>query len=155
MRFRKIQQGSWWWLGKLCEVPRCYFEGDWCVIVLCTMFLVSCISFNKCLHFSYYMAGYLLDSPCTIGYLIITFLLLISACQNITYKRATFSVLFLDISPVFEHIVCISQYDTQVFNMCTILNLLSLKSSGNLVLGLGPYSIHSFHHGDWVCMADL
>ena len=22
-RFRKIWQGSWWWLGELCEVPRC------------------------------------------------------------------------------------------------------------------------------------
>ena len=29
-----------------------YFEGDWGVIVLCTMFLVSCIFFNKCLYFS-------------------------------------------------------------------------------------------------------
>ena len=28
-----------------------------------TIFLVSCIFFNKCLYFSYYMAGYLLDSP--------------------------------------------------------------------------------------------
>ena len=28
------------------------FEGDWNVIVLCTMFLVSCIFFNKCLYFS-------------------------------------------------------------------------------------------------------
>ena len=23
IRFRKIQQSSWWWLGELCEVPRC------------------------------------------------------------------------------------------------------------------------------------
>ena len=38
-----------------------YFEGDWGVIVLCTMFLVSCIFFNTRLYFSYYMAGYLLD----------------------------------------------------------------------------------------------
>ena len=38
-----------------------YFEGDWGIIVLCTMFLVSCIFFNKCFYFSYYMAGYLLD----------------------------------------------------------------------------------------------
>ena len=22
MKFRKIWQGSWWWLGKLCEIPR-------------------------------------------------------------------------------------------------------------------------------------
>ena len=41
-----------------------YFEGDWGVTVLCTMFLVSCIFFNRCLYFSYYMAGYLLDRPC-------------------------------------------------------------------------------------------
>ena len=39
-----------------------YFEGDW-VIVLCTMFLVSCIFFNKYVYFLYYMAGYLLDRP--------------------------------------------------------------------------------------------
>ena len=42
-----------------------YFEGDWGVNVLCTMLLVSCILFSKCLHFSYYMAGYFLDSPHT------------------------------------------------------------------------------------------
>ena len=40
-----------------------YFERDWGVIVLCTLFLVSCIFFNKCLYFSYYMTGYLLDRP--------------------------------------------------------------------------------------------
>ena len=40
-----------------------FFEGDWGVIVLCTMFLVSYIFFSKCLYFSYYMAGYLLDRP--------------------------------------------------------------------------------------------
>ena len=40
-----------------------YFERDWGIIVLCTMFLVSCIFFNKSLYFSYYMAGYLLDRP--------------------------------------------------------------------------------------------
>ena len=38
-----------------------YFEGDWGVIVLCTMFLVSCVFFKKCLYLSYYMAWYLLD----------------------------------------------------------------------------------------------
>ena len=41
-----------------------YFEGDWGIIVLCTMFLISCIFFNKCLCFSYYVAGYLLNRPC-------------------------------------------------------------------------------------------
>ena len=40
-----------------------YFEGDWCVIVLRTMFLVSCIFFNERLYFSCYMAGSLLDRP--------------------------------------------------------------------------------------------
>ena len=49
MRFRKIRWGGWWLLGELCEVPGAYFKGDWGVIVLCTMFLVSCIFFNKCL----------------------------------------------------------------------------------------------------------
>ena len=29
-----------------------HFEGDWGVIALCTMFLVSCIFFSKCLYFS-------------------------------------------------------------------------------------------------------
>ena len=28
-----------------------YFEEDWDVIVLCTIFLVSCVFFNKCLYF--------------------------------------------------------------------------------------------------------
>ena len=41
-----------------------YFEGDWVIIVLCTMFLISCIFLNKCLYFSQYMAGYLLNRPC-------------------------------------------------------------------------------------------
>ena len=52
MRFRKTGQGSWWQLGELCEVSDAYFEGDWGVIVLCTMFIVSYIFFNKCLCFS-------------------------------------------------------------------------------------------------------
>ena len=29
-----------------------YFEGDWGTIVLCTMLLVSCVFFNKCVYFS-------------------------------------------------------------------------------------------------------
>ena len=60
MRFRKIQWGSWWWLGELCEIPRCLLWKG-----LCPMYnvLISNIFFNKCLYFSYYMAGYLLDRP--------------------------------------------------------------------------------------------
>ena len=67
MRFRKIQQSSWWQLEELCEVPRClhWLKGDWGITVLCTVLLVSCIVFNKCLYFSQYMAAYLLDRPCT------------------------------------------------------------------------------------------
>ena len=40
-----------------------HFEGDWGITVLCTVFLVSCIFFNICLYFVYYMAGYLLNRP--------------------------------------------------------------------------------------------
>ena len=41
-----------------------YIEGDWDIIVLCTIFLASCTFFNKCLCFSYkrIVAGYFLDS---------------------------------------------------------------------------------------------
>ena len=61
MRFRKIWQGSWWQLGELCEVPRCLlWRGLRCHCLMCN---ISCIFFNKCLYFSYYMAGYLLDRP--------------------------------------------------------------------------------------------
>ena len=38
-----------------------YFEGNWGVIALRTMFPVSCIFFSTHLYFLYYMAGYLLD----------------------------------------------------------------------------------------------
>ena len=40
-----------------------YFEGDWGVTVLCTIFPVSCIFFNKCLFFIL-LAGYFLDRLC-------------------------------------------------------------------------------------------
>ena len=42
-----------------------YFEGDWGVIVLCTLFLIPCIFFNKYLYVSYYIAVYLLGRPHT------------------------------------------------------------------------------------------
>ena len=45
--------------------PGASFEGGWGIIVLCTTLLISCIFFNKCLYFSYYMAGYLLDRSYT------------------------------------------------------------------------------------------
>ena len=40
-----------------------YFEGDWGLTVPCTMFLLSCIFFSKCLYFSCYMARHFLDRP--------------------------------------------------------------------------------------------
>ena len=69
---RKEVLDRWWGSGKYDRAAEgdlenrvrsqdAYFEGDWGVIVLCTMFLVFCIFFNKCLYFSYYMAGYFLD----------------------------------------------------------------------------------------------
>ena len=45
MRFRKIWGDNCWQLRELSELSRtqgAYFEGDWGVIVLSTMFLVSC-----------------------------------------------------------------------------------------------------------------
>ena len=38
-----------------------YFERDRSIIVLCTLFLVSCVFFNNCVYFSRYVAGYFLD----------------------------------------------------------------------------------------------
>ena len=50
MRFRRIWQGSWWWLGELCEVPRCLLWRG--LRRHCSIYNVSCIFFNKCLYFS-------------------------------------------------------------------------------------------------------
>ena len=62
LRFRKIWWGSWWQLGELCEVPRCLlWRGLRCH---CPVYNISYIFFDKCLCFSYDMAGYLLDRPC-------------------------------------------------------------------------------------------
>ena len=38
-----------------------YFEGNWGIH--CPMYEVSCIFFNECFYFLYYMGGYLLDRP--------------------------------------------------------------------------------------------
>ena len=70
MRFRKQQQGSWWWLGKLCDVSRCLlWSALWC---RCPIYNVSRIFFNKSLYFSCYMAGYLLGRTCIFKTLIIS-----------------------------------------------------------------------------------
>ena len=71
---REEIQDNWWDSGKYeraadgnwencVRSQGAYFEEDWGVIVLCTMCLVSSIFFNKCLYFSYYMGGHLLDRP--------------------------------------------------------------------------------------------
>ena len=55
----------WWDLGKYNRAAdgdweNCvrsqgaYCAGDWGIFVLCTMFLVSCIFFNKCLFFTWH-----------------------------------------------------------------------------------------------------
>ena len=57
MRFRKYimaADGDWENYGRFQGT---YFEGDWGIIVLCTIFLVSSL---KNVSFSYYVAGYLL-----------------------------------------------------------------------------------------------
>ena len=49
-KYNRAADGDW----ENCVMSQgAYFEGDWGVIVLCTMFLVSCINvfFNKCLFF--------------------------------------------------------------------------------------------------------
>ena len=44
-----------------------YFEGDWSIIVLCTMYLLICIFLSKYLYFSYCIAGYVLGRLCSGG----------------------------------------------------------------------------------------
>ena len=59
-KYDRATDGDW----EKCVRSLCAcFEGDWGVIVLCTMFLIFCIFFNESLYFLYYMAGYLLDRP--------------------------------------------------------------------------------------------
>ena len=48
-KYDRAADGDW---QKCVTYQGAYFEGDWGIIVLRTMFLVSCIFLNKCLHFS-------------------------------------------------------------------------------------------------------
>ena len=59
----EIQENT---MGQLMVVRSqgAYSGGNWRVIFLCTICLVSYIVFNKCLYFSFDVAGYLLDRPC-------------------------------------------------------------------------------------------
>ena len=56
-KYDKAADGNW---ENCVKSQSAYFEGDWGIIVLCTMFLVPCIFFNKCLYFSYSIEGYIL-----------------------------------------------------------------------------------------------
>ena len=47
-KYDRAADGNW---ENCVRSQGAYFEGDWGVTVLCTMFLVSCIFFNKCLFF--------------------------------------------------------------------------------------------------------
>ena len=88
-KYYRASDGNW---ENCVRSHGAYFEGDWGVIVLYTMFLVSCMLFNKCLYFSYYMAGYLLDRP--YGYIIyITYKMYINflclRCTNLQQNLIT------------------------------------------------------------------
>ena len=64
-KYDRAADGDW----KNCVRSQgAYFEGDWGILVLCTVFLPSCNFINKCLYFSYYMAGHLLDRPVLFHY---------------------------------------------------------------------------------------
>ena len=47
-KYNRVADGDW----ENCVMSQgAYFEGDWGIIVLCTMFPVSCVFFNECLFF--------------------------------------------------------------------------------------------------------
>ena len=46
-KYYQAAEGNW---ENCMRSQGAYFEGDWGIIVLCTMFLVSCIFFSKCLY---------------------------------------------------------------------------------------------------------
>ena len=49
-KYDRAADGNW---ENYVRSQGAYFEGDWSIIVLCTMFLFNrCIFFNKCLYFS-------------------------------------------------------------------------------------------------------
>ena len=77
-----------------------YIEGDWGIIVLCTIFLVSCIILNKCLYFSYYMVGYFLDRPHILGW------------NFLDWKKITY---LLQVNNLF--LICISKANIYIFKI--------------------------------------
>ena len=80
-------------LGKLCEVPRCLLWRG--LRHHCPIYNVSCIFFNICLYFSYFMAGCILEKK-YIYFLIYTYLYIYkmtsgqwwkSRCGGMGYKN--------------------------------------------------------------------
>ena len=65
--------------GELCQVPRCLLRRG--QRHHCPMCNVSCIFFNECLYFSYYMTGYFLDRY---GYIMCT---VITLCRTINQSE--------------------------------------------------------------------
>ena len=51
-KYDRAADGNW---ENCVRSQDAYFEGAWGIIVLCTMFLVSCIFFNKCIFFILYV----------------------------------------------------------------------------------------------------
>ena len=84
-----------------------YFEGDWGVIVLCTMFLVSCIFFSKCLYFSHYMAGDLLDITCMCLRIYTSILWLIYTSLMVSSDEQKFLIFMKSSLSIFYFIICI------------------------------------------------
>ena len=64
----EIQENTTGQLMASVRSPGSYFERDWGVTVLCTVFLIFCIFFRTCLYFSWYMPGCLLDRPPVLFY---------------------------------------------------------------------------------------
>ena len=90
LRIRKIWQGTWWLLGELCEIPGCLLWRG--LRHHCPVYNIYCIFFKKCLYFSYYMAGYLQDRPCTWRVL----------CLHSFSLQPLFSLLWYCVSPVYK-----------------------------------------------------
>ena len=79
-KYDRAANGNW---ENCVRSQGAYFEGDWDGIVLCTVFLISCIFFNKCLYFPYYMAGYFW-----------TDLIWHFGCRNMLYNIMFFNLYF-------------------------------------------------------------
>ena len=84
-KYDTAADGNW----KNCvRIQGAYFEGDWGIIVLCTMFLISCIFFNKCLFFI--VCGWILSGQTYIYLYVIIYVILHKYTlqyQSLRYKH--------------------------------------------------------------------